>query len=171
MSKTLERNEAREDLRRDDARENDEKLTDYFLIPKEKLMYASWNQIETWPEQKRLTPTHATMNTISFRNTISRVPEIFVLSMFGLLAHAFLTHALLSARPFKRTPFKRTFQLIFRRILENFLTLFATFSFVMRQSFSIKNWKGQDMFFYVRYQRKNIWNAFLSKNHVSASGG
>ena len=27
-------------------------------------MYASWNQIETWPEQKRLTPTHATMNTI-----------------------------------------------------------------------------------------------------------
>ena len=88
MSKTLERNEAREDLRRDDARENDEKLTDYFLIPKEKLMYASWNQIETWPEQKRLTPTHATMNTISFRNTISRVPEIFVLSMFGLLAHA-----------------------------------------------------------------------------------
>ena len=127
MSKTLERNEAREDLRRDDARENDEKLTDYFLIPKEKLMYASWNQIETWPEQKRLTPTHATMNTISFRNTISRVPEIFVLSMFGLLAHA-----LLSARPFERT-------LIFRRILENFLTLFATFSYVMRQSFNVKN--------------------------------
>ena len=37
MSKTLERNEAREDLRRDDARENDEKLTDYFLIRKGKV--------------------------------------------------------------------------------------------------------------------------------------
>ena len=65
-------NPGAEDPRRD-ARENDEKLTDYFLIRKEKLMYASWNQIETWPEQKRGTPTHETMNTIWFRNIISRV--------------------------------------------------------------------------------------------------